>query len=173
MRVFYAITFQEKTKEKLKEIKNIIEKNSKKGRFIDHEKYHITLEFIGEVDSDRLETLKDILNELTNFPKVLNFDKIGNFNRPGGDIVWLGIVDNPTLNKLNEELKSLLEGKEFKTDKRKFTPHLTIGRKVEMETSYEAIHLHSISAKVKSIALMESKRKKGKLVYQPIDEIKI
>ncbi len=173
MRVFYAVTFQEKTKDTLKEIKDIVKKNSKKGRFADYKNYHITLEFIGDVDDEKLKKLKDLLKELKTFPKVLNFDKIGNFNRPGGDIVWLGIEDNPNLNKLNEELKNLLESKGFDTDKRKFTPHLTIGRKVEMETSYESIHLHAINAKVESIALMESKRVKGKLVYEPILEIKV
>ncbi len=173
MRVFYAVTFQDKSKEKLREVKNIIVKNSEKGRFTDYKNYHITLEFIGEVDNDGLIKLKDILKELTTFPKILNFNKIGNFKRRGGDIVWIGIEDNPALNKLNKELKNLLESRGFETDKRKFTPHLTIGRKIEMKTSYESIHLHAISAKVKSIALMESKREKGKLIYRPIIEIKI
>ncbi|MFO7888365.1 MAG: RNA 2',3'-cyclic phosphodiesterase [Eubacteriales bacterium] len=173
MRVFYAVTFQEKTKEKLKEVKNIIERNAEKGRFTDYKNYHITLEFIGEVDCDELVKLKDIIKELKTFPEVLNFDKIGNFDRRGGDIVWIGIEDNPILNKLNEELKSLLESKGFETDKRKFTPHLTIGRKVEMKTSYESIHIHAISGKVESIALMESNRIKGNITYEPLFEIQV
>jgi len=173
MRVFYAVTFQEETKEKLKEVKNIIDRNAEKGRFIDYKNYHITLEFMGEVDGDELVKLKDILKELKTFPEVLSFDKIGNFNRRDGDIVWIGIEDNPTLNKLNKKLKSLLESKGFETDKRKFTPHLTIGRKVEMKTSYESIHINAISGKVKSIALMESNRIKGNIVYEPLFEIQV
>jgi len=173
MRVFYAVTFKEKTKKDLKKIKDIIENNSKKGRFSYYKNYHITLEFIGEVDSDKLILLKNILKELKSFPDVLIFDKIGNFIRRGGDIVWLGIEENTTLNELNTELKILLENKGFETDGRKFTPHLTIGRKVLMESSYETIHLHEIKAKVNSIALMESKRLKGKLVYEAVEEIKI
>src|SRR6056297_2260087 len=169
MRVFYAVTFKKKKKKKLKEVRDIIKKNSKKGRFPHYGNYHITLEFIGEVDSDKLIVLRDVLKELKTFPYSLNFDRIGSFNRRGGDIVWIGIEDNSRLNKLNEELKNLLQSKGFETDKRKFTPHLTIGRKVIMESPYESIHLHGINAEVNSIALMESKRVNEKLVYEAID----
>jgi hypothetical protein len=42
-----------------------------------------------------------------------------------------------------------------------------------MEKSYENIHLHAFDAKVKSIALMESKRIDGELIYQPIAEVEV
>ncbi|MBG0765480.1 MAG: 2'-5' RNA ligase family protein, partial [Tissierellales bacterium] len=94
-------------------------------------------------------------------------------NRRGGDIVWIGVEDNSNLYKLSDELRRLLKEEGFETDKRKYTPHLTIGRKVLMEKSYENIHLHAFDAKVKSIALMESKRIDGELIYQPIAEVEV
>lgn len=50
MRVFYAVTFYEEAKEKLIEYKNIVVNNSVKGRFTNKNNFHLTLEFIGEVD---------------------------------------------------------------------------------------------------------------------------
>ncbi len=44
MRVFYAVTFYEETKEKLIEYKNIVVNNSVKGRFTNKNNFHLTLE---------------------------------------------------------------------------------------------------------------------------------
>jgi 2'-5' RNA ligase len=173
MRVFYSLNFYDETKNEIKNIKNAVEENSIKGKFVKSKNYHLTLEFIGEVDEEKVKILKKVLCELKTSPYKLSFNKIGNFNRRGGDIVWIGVEDNSNLYKLSDELRSLLKAEGFETDKRKYTPHLTIGRRVLMEKSYENIHLHAFDAKVKSIALMESKRIDGELIYQPIAEVEV
>lgn len=50
MRVFFAVTFNQKTKEKLLEYRDVVANQSIKGRFTNPNNFHLTLEFIGEVD---------------------------------------------------------------------------------------------------------------------------
>ncbi|MDU4600300.1 MAG: RNA 2',3'-cyclic phosphodiesterase, partial [Clostridium sporogenes] len=97
MRVFYAVTFQEETKEKLIEYKNLVSNNSVKGRFTNKNNLHLTLEFIGEVDEKELSSLTNILYKLKNPPKELITSHIGSFKRRDKDIIWLGIEENKEL----------------------------------------------------------------------------
>jgi len=173
MRVFYAVTFDSENKEKLKTIGNLVKLNSEKGRFTSYINYHITIEFIGEVDDEkRLEKLKNILENIKIPPIKLKFNKLGSFNRGYKKIVWIGLQENKELTKVHNDLKNLLNENSFKTEERSFTPHLTIGRQVVLKDKLEEISFQEIETGVKSIALMESKRTNGKLVYKPIKEVK-
>jgi 2'-5' RNA ligase len=173
MRVFYAVTFDSETKEKLKTIGNLVELSSEKGRFTDYLNYHITIEFIGEVkDEKRLEILKNILENINISPMKLRFNKLGSFNRRNKKIVWLGLEKDKELNRIHNNLKNLLKENNFKVEERLFTPHLTIGRQVVLKEELEEISFKEVKAEVKSIALMESKRINGELVYKPIKEVK-
>ncbi|MDU5013262.1 MAG: RNA 2',3'-cyclic phosphodiesterase, partial [Clostridium botulinum] len=130
MRVFYAVTFQEETKEKLIEYKNLVSNNSVKGRFTNKNNFHLTLEFIGEVDEKELSLLTNILYKLQNPPKELITSHIGSFKRRDKDIIWLGIEENKELITLQRNLRNLLINNGFKIENRKYKPHITIGREI-------------------------------------------
>nr|WP_242568050.1 RNA 2',3'-cyclic phosphodiesterase [Clostridium botulinum] len=130
MRVFYAVTFQEETKEKLIEYKNLVSNNLVKGRFTNKNNFHLTLEFIGEVDEKELSLLTDILYKLQNPPKELITSHIGSFKRRDKDIIWLGIEENKELITLQRNLRNLLINNGFKIENRKYKPHITIGREI-------------------------------------------
>ncbi len=130
MRVFYAVTFQEETKEKLIEYKNLVSNNSVKGRFTNKNNFHLTLEFIGEVDEKELSLLTNILYKLQNPPKELITSYIGSFKRRDKDIIWLGIEENKELITLQRNLRNLLINNGFKIENRKYKPHITIGREI-------------------------------------------
>lgn len=173
MRVFFAVIFDNETKEKLKFVKEAVLSESEKGKFSNYKNYHITIEFIGEVNYEKIHTLKNILNRLENIPLYIKFNKLGSFKRRNKEIVWIGIEENEKLNKIHSQLIKLLKENKFNVDKRPFTPHLTIGRQVVINKKVEEITFSEIIVPVKSIALMESKRINGRLMYKPIEEIKV
>ena len=158
MRVFFAVTFDNETKEKLKLVKEAVLSESEKGKFSNYKNYHITIEFIGEVDDEKVDILKNILTRLENIPLYIKFNRLGSFKRKNKEIVWIGIEKNEKLNKIHNQLIKMLEDIKFSVDKRPFTPHLTIGRQVVINKKVEEITFSEIIVPVKSIALMESKR---------------
>lgn len=171
MRVFYAVTFHEETKKKLYEYQKMVANNSVKGRFTDPSNFHITLEFIGEVNQEKLSLLTNMLHQLQNRPKELIVSSIGSFKRQNKEIIWLGIEKNADLLNLQIELKELLIKNGFETDKRDYKPHLTIGRQVVRNNPVDEIDIKPIQTPIRSIALMESKRVNNQLVYEPLEEI--
>ncbi|EPY2277803.1 RNA 2',3'-cyclic phosphodiesterase [Clostridium sporogenes] len=176
MRVFYAVTFQEETKEKLIEYKNLVSNNSVsnnsvKGRFTNKNNFHLTLEFIGEVDEKELSLLTNILYKLQNPPKELITSYIGSFKRRDKEIIWLGIEENKELITLQRNLRNLLINNGFKIENRKYKPHITIGREIVTKGPIDKNIFSTIKIPIASIALMESKRFNGQLVYEPLEEI--
>ncbi len=171
MRVFYAVTLNQATKEKLAEYRDMVAENSIKGSYTSLNNFHLTLEFIGEIEQNRLALLIDALHKLKNFPKELDIYKLGSFKRKNKEIVWAGIKRNEELILLQKELRKLLSNSGFNFDNRDYTPHITLGRQIVRQQPLENIEFERIKGPVKSIALMESKRVDGELVYGVIEEM--
>lgn len=171
MRVFYAVTFHEKTKEKLAEYRDRVADHSIKGRFTNTANLHLTLEFIGDIKPQKLSLLTSFLKELKNLPKQLSFSHIGSFKRKDKEIIWVGIKENNELMELQKELRNLLIKNGFDIENRKYRPHITIGRQVVRNDFMDKIDEESIEIPIRSIALMESKRVNNKLIYEPVEEI--
>ncbi len=171
MRVFYAVTFHKETKEKMYQYQKIVTNNSIKGRFTNPNNFHITLEFIGEVNQVKLCLLINVLHQLQHRPQKLVVSSIGSFKRQNKEIVWLGTEMNMELINLHKELRELLTKNGFDTDKRDYKPHITIGRQVVRTNPEGETAVEPILAPIRSIALMESKRVNDQLIYEPVEEI--
>ncbi len=173
MRVFYAVTFDSDIKNRLFKYRKLIEKNSIKGKFTDIDNFHLTLEFIGEVNKNKLDELISILYELKSRPEKIITSHVGSFKRKNKEIIWIGIETNKRLLELQRELKKLLIQNRYEIDNRKYRPHITMGRQIVRACTMDDIIIEPIEIPIRSIALMESKRENDKLVYKPIKEIMI
>ncbi|WMJ82042.1 RNA 2',3'-cyclic phosphodiesterase [Clostridium sp. MB40-C1] len=171
MRVFYAVTFDEKIKEKFSECRDIVSKHSIKGTFTNTNNFHLTLEFIGQVDEKQLRLLINVLQKLKNLPKELDVSNIGSFKRGNKEIIWCGIEENKELMKLQEQLRNLLIKNGFSIDNRKYKPHITIGRQIVRVDSTKELIVEPMQAPIRSIALMESKKINNQLIYEVLREI--
>jgi 2'-5' RNA ligase len=93
---------------------------------------HLTLKFLGTVPEEKLPEIKLALSRaaigLSSFP--VEFAGVGTF--PGGRrprVVWAGVSEpSGALQKLWEGVDLNLETAGFPREKRKFTPHVTLGR---------------------------------------------
>ena len=91
---------------------------------------HLTLKFLGDVDAGQIEAIGQVLErELSLFPRfTINAKGLGVFpdtTRPR--VLWVGVEGKP-LAELAERVEKALVTLGFAREKRKFTPHLTIGR---------------------------------------------
>lgn len=173
-RVFISIELQDNIKNYLKKIQNQVLKESKKGNFTIIENFHLTLKFIGETRIDKLEEIKKSIENVGSYQTSFNlyFDKIGEFKKGNSSIVWVGVNPNETLDKLYMDLNKSLEEINIKSELKKFTPHITIGRQVVLKEDFNKISkkitLDTMSILVDKISLMESTRIDGQLKYIPI-----
>ena len=90
-------------------------------------------------------------------------DRIGFFHRPDGDTWWIGVeADNPVM-VLQARLHRLFMEEGLSLEKRKYVPHITLGRNVV--TDAPACRIAKLSFHVTSVSLMLSEREDGGMRY--------
>lgn len=97
------------------------------GRPVPVGKIHLTLAFLGEVDSERMPAALEAASvRARGFEGA--FDQIGSFRRAG--VAWAGMADPPReLLALERKLASRLREAGFALEEREFTPHVTLARR--------------------------------------------
>lgn len=131
MRTFIAIDIPP-TKE-IQELQSDIFANLKGVdiKYTDKTQHHITLSFLGDTSAEQvsalcasLETIKCSLNRMDIHLRGIGVFKSG--QKPSA--VWVGIEPNTTLDNLWFDINKRVEADNIKIEKRKFSPHLTLGR---------------------------------------------
>ena len=201
MRVFYAVTFADYIKQALVDSLPEIKKYTSRGSFTAKDNFHITLVFVGECDTGKLEPLKGVIDKTVkklDLPELFRanpikatIDKLGTFARPDDALMWAGVKTSPDdiLSKIHKTINQELVncGIYIKQDRNKFTPHITIARRVEFASisgnEIDQINFAPIDFTINSITLMESimsvetnktsgGRQYTKIVYKPLYERK-
>jgi len=163
MRLFFAINFSEETKSRLASLRDELQAKSARGNFSATENIHLTLAFLGECNAKQLTAAKAVLDSLNIEEMNIYFDCIGCFRRNEGDIWWAGIAENAGLFALQHDLTEKLLSAQFKLENRKYSPHVTLARKVV--TKYQPRQVEPFGETIRSVELMKSERVQGKLTY--------
>ncbi len=175
MRVFIAIEFNNEVKEHIADIGYRINKYSIGGNYTPKDNLHMTIKFIGEVEKNSIKKIQSAMDKtvqsIPSFNIVLN--NIGRFIQRGKSLIWMGVSEGTQdLLALHEALDNNLSVHGFPRDRRSFTPHITIGRKINLKLPFNALEenldLEPMPAHIDSLTLMESTRVEGKLLYIPI-----
>ena len=91
---------------------------------------HFTLQFLGEIDEEKCEKVKDLLRTITFSQFNLSLKEVGGFpNLKNPRIIWIGTDKKGAekLIKITNEIEMKLTSLGFEKNK-KFKPHLTIFR---------------------------------------------
>lgn len=131
IRAFIAITVSNSVLEHCQRISRHLRELKMDGRFLRPESIHLTLNFLGNIDSEVVSEVVEILKstacETASFD--LQFKGVGVFphlTRPR--IVWLGIEKCEVLCEMQAKIESRLQQMGFLHNKRSFRPHLTLVR---------------------------------------------
>jgi 2'-5' RNA ligase len=165
-RLFIAIIFNSDTQYNLLALRDELRSFSKRGNYTVPENLHLTLVFLGECDAKQATDIKEVMDAITFAPFDLMIERIGRFKRNDGDLWWAGVRESKKLMDLQQKLTDRLLAKGFKFDKRQYSPHITLGRKVQTDTSPWQIPIFGET--ITSIDLMKSERIGGKLTYTVI-----
>ncbi|MDD4493697.1 MAG: RNA 2',3'-cyclic phosphodiesterase [Eubacteriales bacterium] len=175
MRLFVAINFTGEVKRQILNVVKKVRENSAQGNFINEKHMHLTVEFLGEISNSELKSINGIMDNLKFEPFTLSLNKIGYFKGHDGNTYWLGIERNNTLFKIQAELHQGLQYQGFNLENREFRPHITIGRQVKLNDSYNIGELSGVPEKIEiyidKIDLMKSERINGHLVYSVVHSV--
>ncbi|MBQ3076798.1 MAG: RNA 2',3'-cyclic phosphodiesterase, partial [Clostridia bacterium] len=123
---------------------------------------HITLAFLGE--TDRPEAASRAMRRIKTAPFELTLRGAGRF----GDLHWAGLSASSPLLNLAADLGDALRDEGFSLEKGRFKPHITLARRVRSQTPVRLTPA-PVTMTVQQIALMQSTREQGKLIYRAID----
>jgi 2'-5' RNA ligase len=163
VRLFIAINFNHETLTALTDLRDELRRKSKRGNFTLSDNIHLTLAFLGECQQMQVEAVKSAMKTMQFDPFRLSIERIGRFKRDDGDLWWAGVQESKPLLDIQRSLSNALADEGFKLEKRKYSPHITLGRKVIINDN--PWEINPFGETVSKIDLMKSERINGKLTY--------
>lgn len=99
------------------------------ARWIAPEQLHLTLRFIGEVDSVIFSAVRDALSVVRFSSFRLALCGAGHFP-PGRNarVIWVGLSPCPELIELQQDIELALSATGIEPEQRPFSPHITLAR---------------------------------------------
>jgi len=159
IRLFIALKLDSKSERKILEFIEKL-KEDYEGNFYPKEKLHLTLAFLGWVEKDELQKVKEVLREmLKDFVAFSLQGELLELCRRGDarNHLWLRFQKDLNLRLLKsfqEELDKRLCKEKFELEKRRFLPHLTLGR--QLKTRAKIKEEERMSLKFDEIVLYRS-----------------
>lgn len=133
MRYFLAIPLNDDIKDYLfllmEDIKKEFKKHNLKASFVPKKNLHLTLMFLGELNDEKIDKIKNFIGKLKIKPFKFKIKTLGFFpNENLIRVLWVGIEPDKEVIKLQKNIdESLLEVLELKRD-HEFGAHITLAR---------------------------------------------
>ena len=169
MRTFISIDMPEEIAREIKKIQDKLPEFF--GKKTELENLHLTLKFLGEINEQKIEEVKNKLSEIKFNKFKTEIDSIGIFSEKFVRIVWLHLKSAENLQKeIDEKLKDLFE------KEKRFMSHLTIARvkslkdKEKFLEELKMIKIPKIKFVVDKFKLKKSVLTSAGPVYETLEE---
>ena len=180
IRTFIAVEIPNDVRDRIAELQTNLAKSKERIRWTKPDNIHVTLKFLGDIEQDKTEPIADAIRNATRRiqPFELSVKGLGAFpNLRRARVIWVGL-ENPSaeLETLAQTLEGELTNLGFPSERRKFNPHLTIGRvKSSLNRQFietlKSFHFESGQALVDEIILMKSDLKPTGALYTPLQRV--
>lgn len=125
MRLFVAIAIPDDVSARLSAVMGGLDG----ARWVDPENFHLTLRFVGEVDSGVADDLEGALAGLQSPAFDLQLKGFGHFERSGRPrALWADVEPEPLLALLRGRVEAAVRRAGLAPEGRRFTPHVTLAR---------------------------------------------
>ncbi|MBN1871192.1 MAG: RNA 2',3'-cyclic phosphodiesterase [Candidatus Omnitrophica bacterium] len=178
MRTFIAIELSKEIKEALKTIEDELQGLIRGIRWIPPENIHLTLKFLGSIEVQTVEAIKNILSETAKEFKQykIRLSSLGAFPNPARPrVIWVGVGDG---SKECVDMAGFIEERAsnlgIEKESRTFHPHLTLARvkflkdKDSVRNAFAKIKITPKEMYVKKITLFQSELIKEGARYTPL-----
>ncbi len=167
MRLFVAINFTVKDRQRMYSAARKLRDAELPVRWVDTDQLHMTLKFLGEVRPERVREVKSAVAQVAakTEPFTMVMRGAGAFptmRRP--KVIWLGADASPELRCLKHDLEWELAPQGFEREVRAFHPHVTLGRATNEARAGDFRHFEALvdamdferEITVRTVDLMES-----------------
>ena len=183
MRTFIAIEIPEIIRKRIADFQEELRGARASVSWTKPQNIHVTLKFLGDVEESNLSGIVEAVKETALPNKVFTIEVAGQGGFPSmrrPRVLWVGIGrGSKELKQVAEMLEERLEPLGFESEKRKYTPHLTIGR-VKSQSNIgkmaDIIGRTSIAAgsfSAKKIVIMKSILHPTGAIYTPYAQISL
>jgi 2'-5' RNA ligase len=132
MRTFIAIDLDDGLKKALETLAGELRPLAQSVRWVGAAGMHLTLKFLGEIEEADAARISAALEEIGPRHAVFALVLQGTGAFPPGRrdprVFWAGAAPEPPLLGLQEDIEKEMEKLGFEREKRRFHPHLTLGR---------------------------------------------
>ncbi len=163
-RLFVAIDLPQEVINEAIKIQNLFKKeNLFEGKYIEKGHFHLTLNFLGEVDDTKIEQIKDALRKIKFHHFKANLKNIGFFSLKKIKVIWIGIESQELLELQKLIYNQITDLIGLKNQNELFIAHLTIARiqsiknVQKLKNFIQQIKLPKIEFVIDSFILKDSK----------------
>ncbi len=173
MRIFVAALLPEEIKTRIDGYITAIKPLCEGVKWEKREKLHITLKFLGEVEESMGERVSAAVGGLAGGyspfeMEVVHFGGFPNMGNPR--VLIVGLSENEGLRELQQKVEDELEILGFERERRRFTPHVTIGRVKSRLKIRESLPLpEKFPFVINEIGVINSKLGREGSVYTPLN----
>jgi len=178
IRCFIAIELSEEIKNTLAKIEKELEKTIYGVKWVEPGNIHLTLKFLGYIEKDIVEKIKEILKEIAAGmkPFKIKLSSVGAFPSPSQPrVIWVGIDEGK---KESTEIANLIEEKVsplgIEKENRAFHPHLTLARvkflkdKSSVKNAFASSKVPQVEMTATKITLFQSTLSPEGPTYSPL-----
>jgi 2'-5' RNA ligase len=156
---------------------SILKEHSIKGNFTRRENLHLTVAFIGEVATNRMEQLTHTMEKVSFDPFALELLDLGQFHNREEKLYYRNVTCPEELLLYRQRLVEELKHTHFPVDEKAFIPHITLGRRCVMKESFSKLTMSQLlqtkHMMVDEISLMKSEQINGTLTYSKLYGMKV
>jgi len=157
IRAFIALELPSEIKTALSDLVSRLRTGHERSvKWVNPEGIHLTLKFLGNIPASKVAAIADVLHMTTagRKPFTLELGKLGAFpNLKSPRVAWVGLEGNVAdVVQLQKRLDQALIPLGFPTEKRAFSPHLTLGRVRDGATSRDRTQLSASLTSIKAIS---------------------
>ena len=162
-----AVNLPKKEKDRIFRAARPLRERELPVKWIQPERYHVSLKFLGDVPESRLDDVEAALEKVSTSTAAMNVEISGfgafpTIRRPS--VLWVGIEPTPALRCLKQDVEWALSTCGFERETRAFHPHITLGRAIAEDGAGAFRGLDELAAglgyqgeiKVRKVDLMRS-----------------
>lgn len=171
MRLFIAAQLPETVLEALAEESGML-RGCVRGRYVSPDSYHVTLAFLGDVESGRVNAVADALEEgCVGFSSFeVSLGEFGSFGRRSKATLWQGFREEGALPELACSVRNRLEAAGIAFDGKAFRAHVTLMRAADLKEGVLPMP-ESAQGTIKHVTLFRSDLSGSRPVYEPLHTV--
>ncbi len=173
MRLFIATELPGEVAEALAETSAML-RGCMRGRYVAPDSFHVTLAFLGDVETARVDDAIDALEEGCRGAQPINVSlgELGSFGRRSKATLWQGFREASQLQDLAQSVRTALRQRDLPYDDKPFRAHVTLMRAADL--SKGALPSPALAeGRIDHITLFKSDLSGPRPVYEALHTVKL